>query len=136
MKIKLIKFENFYKAPSRQHYDDAGADVYAIMDIVVKAGTTATIPLGFGLELPNGYMGMMIVRSGQAKLGLNVGMCPIDSGYRGEVHAIIYNNSNTDYVIHKGDRIAQLVVVPTIICDFVDDLGPTRNLGAFNSTGK
>lgn len=135
MKLKIFKFDNF-KIPERKHYGDAGADCYSPADYEVAPHETIAIPLGFGIEIPNGYTGFIMPRTSMAKKGLIPAMCPIDTGYTGEVHAIITNTTNCTQFIHANDRIAQLVVFPVAIPDFVDDFGAERKDGAFGSTGK
>lgn len=61
---------------------------------------------------------------------------PIDSGYRGEIHAIISNVSTSSQTIHKDTRVGQLVITPVVIADFVLNLGNERGTGAFGSTGE
>ena len=136
MKIKLIKFDNYNKAPFRAHYNDAGADVYSTQDILLEPHTTIKIPLGFGLELPDGFMACIFPRSGLTSKGIISNIPPIDSGYRGEIHAIITNTTDNTYIINKNDRIGQLVILPIILCDFVEKLDNTRGEGGFGSTGK
>lgn len=135
MKIKLINY-GYENAPKRAHYNDAGADVYSTKRINLRAGETRKIPLGFGLELPDGYMAIMMPRSGHASDGIISQVAPADSGYKGELHAILTNTGNTDTLrIEKGDRIAQLVIVPIILPEFVEELGNERGVGNFGSTG-
>lgn len=134
MKIKVIKFDN-YKCPCRAHYNDSGADVFAAEDICVKAQSTKAIPLGFGVELPDGYDLVIQSKSGLSTKGLFCSNSPVDSGYRGEIHAIIYNTSPTDYFFKKGDKVGQAVVRPVIYAEFVEELGKERNTGKFGSTG-
>lgn len=135
MQIKLIDF-GYEKAPKRAHYNDVGADVNSTIDCHIAPGCTRKIPLGFGLELPDGYMAIMMPRSGHASKGVVSQIAPGDPGYRGELHAIITNTNNVDTMkIQKGDRIAQLVIVPVIYADFVKDLGEERGTGNFGSTG-
>ena len=136
MKIKLIKFDNYNKAPLRAHYNDAGADVYSTQDILLEPHTTIKIPLGFGLELPDGFMACIFPRSGLTSKGIISNIPPIDSGYRGEIHAIITNTTDNTYIINKNDRIGQLVILPIILCDFVEKLDNIRGEGGFGSTGK
>lgn len=95
MKIKLIDFgleKDHY--PFRPHENDAGADVYMPYDYTLKPGEIARIPLGFGLMIPDGYAGYVFPRSSMAAKGLVCELPPIDSGYRGEIHAIISNVSS------------------------------------------
>lgn len=137
MKIKLIDFgvaENH--RPYRTHDNDAGADVYMPYECIVKPGEIAKIPLGFGIEVPDGYAAFVFPRSSMAVKGLVCELPPIDSGYRGEIHAIISNISNTAQTLHKDARIGQLIIIPVIIADFVLDHGDRRGTGGFGSTGE
>lgn len=136
MKIKVNVFNSSVQLPKRAHYNDAGADVYCPTNIAIKPGETVAINLGFGVEIPDGYFGLIYIRSGMAKRGLEMPMPPIDSGYRGNIHAIIRNESKEIVVIEKGDRIGQLVIQPVVLAEYVTDLGEERGTGAFGSTGK
>lgn len=136
MKIKINKFREDIKLPKRAHYNDAGADVYALDDIKIEPHQTVKLPLGFGINLPDGYMCYVSPRSGLSSKGIISQIPPIDSGYTGEIHAIITNTTNNFYEIHKDDKIAQLVVVPIILCDYVEELGEERGDGGFGSTDK
>ena len=137
MKIKLIDFGLVPEhSPLRIHANDAGADVYIPFDCTLNPGEIIKVPLGFGLELPDGYAGFVFPRSSMAVKGLVCELPPIDSGYRGEIHAIISNVSNSEYLMKKDTRIGQLVIIPVIIADFVFELGNKRRVGAFGSTGE
>lgn len=135
MKIKLIDF-GYEHAPKRAHENDAGADVYSTVSTILLPGTTTKIPLGFGLELPDGYAAYVFPRSGLSAHGIVCELPPIDSGYRGEIHAIVSNVGSNHYALGKGDRIGQLVITPVVIADFVTEKGKERGTGAFASTGK
>lgn len=135
MKIKLIDFGYKY-APKRAHENDAGADVYSTISKTLMPGTTTKIPLGFGLEVPDGYAAYVFPRSGLSAKGIVCELPPIDSGYRGEVHAIVSNVGKKIYYLEAGDRIGQLVVMPVVIAEFTTDDIKERGTGAFASTGK
>lgn len=135
MKIKLIDF-GYKQAPRRAHENDAGADVYSTITRTIEPGQVLKIPLGFGLELPDGYAGYVFPRSGLSSEGIVCELPPIDSGYKGEIHAIVTNNGNNSYHIEEGDRIGQLVIMPVIIADFTTEKTKERGAGAFASTGK
>ena len=135
MKIKIIDY-GYGELPYRAHGNDAGADVYAVKDHVIFPHDTEKVPLGLGLELPDGYMACVFPRSGLSSKGITCELPPIDSGYRGEIHAIVTNHTDKAYQIKAGDRIGQLVIMPVIIAEFVTDLGEERGSGAFGSTGK
>lgn len=137
MKIKLIDFGGCSEfAPKRMHDNDAGADVYAPDDYVAKPHSVTKIPLGFGLELPDGYTGFIFPRSSMAAKGLTCELPPIDSRYRGQVHAVITNNTDDLALIKRGERVGQLVIFPVVIPTFSTDGLDERGSGAFGSTGK
>lgn len=145
MKIRmLIKNKNVTNYDlGRKHYNDAGIDVYALEDIELKVFETIKVPLGFGIELPDGYMGLVLPRSSLAAKGIISHSAPIDSGYNGEIHAVLTATTLIDglrsYQIKKGDRIAQLVIQPIVLSDLILESNwefNERNNGAFGSTGK
>lgn len=135
MLIKVIKFPGF-KTPERAHYNDSGADCFAAQDVIIPAYSIAAVPTGVGLELPDGYDVVVHCKSGLSKNGIWASNSPVDSGYRGEIHAILFNTTDEPYIIKAGDKIGQFVVRPVIYADFVTELGTERGNGAFGSTGK
>ena len=80
-------------------------------ECILKPGEVARIPLGFGLIIPDGFAGYVFPRRSMAAKGLVCELPPIDSGYRGEIHAIISNVSTSSQTIHKDTRVGQLVIV-------------------------
>lgn len=138
MKIKVIDY-GYENLPKRAHDNDAGADVHACMhdydQVTIMSHGTAKIPLGLGLILPDGYAAYVFPRSGLASKGLTCELPPIDSGYRGEIHAIVHNGTNEPKTICNGDRIGQLVITPVVLAEFVTETGKERGIGAFGSTG-
>ena len=134
MKVKVIKFEN-YKAPSRAHYNDSGADVFAAKDVIIPAGKVVKVPTGVGTELPDGYDIVVHCKSGLSSKGIYAANAPVDAGYRGEIHAILYNTTNQDYEIKQGEKIGQFVLRPVIYAEFVETLGEEREANGFGSTG-
>lgn len=86
--------------------------------------------------MPDGYAGYVFPRTSMAVKGLVCELPPVDSGYRGEIHAIISNVSNQTQELSKGSRVGQLVITPVVIADFVSELGEQRGTGGFGSTGK
>lgn len=136
MKIQLIDFGHREEyLPYRAHDNDAGADVFAPKGYVLNPGSTVKIPLGFGVKLPDGMTGFVFPRSGLSAKGIVCELPPIDSGYRGEIHAVVSNVSCETYTIKKGDRIGQLVIFPCILADFTFEKSAERGEGAFGSTG-
>lgn len=137
MRIKLIDFGVPKKyRPNRMHANDAGADVYMPYDLILNPGEIAKIPLGFGIEVPDGFAGYIFPRTSMATRGLVCELPPIDSGYCGEIHAIVSNISKRSYKLVKGSRIGQLVIQPVVIADFVADMGNERGTSGFGSTGQ
>lgn len=134
MKIQLIDFGGL--SPQRAHANDAGADVFSPKNEVIYPGQICKIPLGFGLKIPDGFAGYIFPRSGLSSLGIVCELPPIDSGYRGEVHAIVSNVSNKKYVIRSGEKIGQLVIMPVLIPEFTFEEWEERGTGAFGSTGR
>ncbi|MBR2949042.1 MAG: deoxyuridine 5'-triphosphate nucleotidohydrolase [Lachnospiraceae bacterium] len=137
MKVRMIDF-GLPKGnePIRAHVNDAGADVYMPYDCFITPGETVRIPLGFGLELPDGYAAYVFPRSSMAVKGLVCELPPIDSGYRGEIHAIVSNVSSKGQLLQKETRIGQLVITPVVIAEFVRKTGEKRGTGAFGSSGE
>ena len=82
------------------------------------------------------YAGYVFPRSSMATKGLVCELPPIDSGYRGEIHAIISNVSSESQTLRKDTRVGQLVITPVLIADFVLNLEEARDTGAFGSTGE
>lgn len=121
----------------------AGLDLRAAVDevLVLSAGERAAVPTGLVLELPVGHEGQVRPRSGLAlRHGLTVANAPgtIDADYRGEVKVLLVNLGAEAVVIHRGDRIAQLVVAPVTRVDVIetDELADSeRGAGGFGSTG-
>lgn len=140
MQIKIKRIGNG-KIPKYKTIGSVGADCYARIDkdVVIAAGKSATIPLGFAVEIPEGYELQIRGRSGLAHTFAVEGFTgTIDQDYRGEVSAILFNKSETAFVIKNEDRIAQAVVTPIIKAEWmeVEELSKTeRGSGGFGSTG-
>lgn len=139
MKVKVIDF-GYEKLPMRAHANDAGADVHVCFhdkeSWCIAPGQTVKIPLGLGLVLPDGYAAYVFPRSGLSSKGIVCELPPIDSGYRGEIHAIVHNGSNEEFFVHNGDRIGQLVITPIVIAEFITEDIEERGQNGFGSTGK
>lgn len=136
MKIEVIKFNN-YKAPDRAHYNDSGADVFAAEDVEIPAHSVRKVPTGVGVKLPDGYDAVIHCKSGLSSCGgILAANAPIDAGYTGEIHAILYNTNDYDIEIKAGEKVGQLVVRPVIYAEFVDQLGSERGSNGFGSTGR
>ena len=129
------------EAPSRAHPTDAGVDLRATVDVTVPAGGRVLVPTGVAVAVPVGWVGLVCPRSGLAsKQGLTITNAPgvVDSDYRGEV-LVILQATDGPVDVARGDRIAQLVVVPCLLGAWVEveDLDDTeRGAGGHGSTGR
>ena len=139
--VKVKKMMDGAVLPKYGTKFSAGADlVNAGEDIVIESGATAIIHTGIALEIPTGLVGLIYARSGMAtKRGLapanKVGV--IDSDYRGEIMVALHNHSSQSQTVEKGERVAQIVIAPYVVADFVEgDIDDTvRGAGGFGSTG-
>jgi len=100
--------------PSKAHDDDSGYDVYAVEETIIPKKDRAVVPVGLEFaHIPKDFWVRVEARSG---LSFKAGIIPhngiIDNSYRGDCGVLLYNHSNEDYTVKKGDRIAQLVVYP------------------------
>lgn len=137
MKIKINKLTPEAALPHRKHYNDAGADVYLNDDVMISPGQIKKIPLGWSIEIPDGFMGLLMPRSSMAARGFVATYTPIDPGYRGEVSLMVHNTTSDDVGLFiQGERLAQLVIVPVVYANFVTELEEARGVGGFGSTGK
>ena len=147
LKIKALspKIGNEIPAPHFATEGSAAMDLCACIDsdVSIAAGARAIIPTGLAIALPSAeYVALICARSGLAsKFGITManGVGVIDSDYRGELRVALFNSSDSDYTIHDGDRIAQLMVLPVVQpqLQFVEELDETeRGCGGFGSTGR
>ena len=136
MKIVLDKGATM---PTRAHESDAGLDLYARERMPIRAGDSYFFDTGVHIELPTGTTGFIKSKSG---LNKNHGLiCDgvIDVGYTGSIGVKLYNLSGKSYIVEKGDKIAQLVILPILTpeLELVDELSSTeRGNGGFGSTGR
>ena len=131
--------------PAYETAQAAGMDLRAaVLDdapLTLRPGERFAVPTGLAFALPPGFEGQVRPRSGLAfKSGITCLNSPgtIDADYRGEVKVILINHGPDDFVIRRGDRIAQLVIAPVVQAtwDEVEDLeGTARGAGGFGSTG-
>ena len=130
--------------PQYANEGDAGCDLVSVETCTLRAGGgRALVGTGLSIAIPDGHAGLVLPRSGlAAKHGVTCINSPglIDAGYRGELRVALVNlDPQHDYVVHVGDRIAQLVITPVTSADFrlADELPPARRgQGGFGSTGR
>lgn len=136
MKVRFIRFDKKARVPKRNHHSDTGADIIMMKGGSLEAFETKVIPLGFGIEIPNGHSARMQVRTSIAKKGVMIQSCAIDAGYVGEISMILHNLSVKSFTWNKGDRLGYIEVYPTQYPEFIEKLPEGRGSGAFGSTGK
>ena len=142
--MPVVQLDPELPLPAYANAGDAGLDLLAREGVVLRAGGgRALVPTGIAIAIPEGHAGFVQPRSGLAlKHGVTCLNTPglIDCGYRDELKVLLVNTDPTDdYEVHRGDRIAQLVVqrVEQAELVVVDDLGPSpRGTGGFGSTGR
>jgi dUTP pyrophosphatase len=129
--------------PRRAHEGDAGVDLYAREDVVLApGGGRALMPTGIAIAIPLGFAGFVLPRSGLAlNNGISVVNAPglIDSHYRGELKVVLINtDASRPYHVHRGDRIAQLVIqrVEEVTWTEVESLNENNRGGGFGHSGR
>ena len=141
LNIPVVRLTDTAVLPTYAHVGDAGMDLYADEDIMLGNETWNVVSTGVAMSIPEGYVGLIHPRSGlAAKHGITVLNAPgtIDAGYRGEIKVILLNGTDRDFVVRRGDRIAQLVVQEFVHGDIVEvsSLDDTeRSTNGFGSTG-
>ncbi len=142
--VPVVRLDPDLPAPRYARSGDAGADLVARTGVTLAAhGGRALVPTGVALAIPPGYAGFVQPRSGLAlRHGVTCLNTPglIDSGYRDELAVLLVNTDpDAPYEVHRGDRIAQLVIQRVEQAGFVevDELDDSdRGLGGFGSTGR
>lgn len=142
--LPILRLDPDLPLPAYARAGDAGADLVAREGVVLKAGGgRAMVPTGVAVAIPEGYAGLVLPRSGlAARHGVTVVNAPglVDAGYRGELTVVLLNTDpHADYEVHRGDRIAQLVIVAVALVDFdvVDELPASeRGGGGFGHSGR
>ena len=140
--LRFIRLSEAATLPTRAHEGDAGLDLYAAEGARIGPGQRVGVGTGLAVAIPAGLAGLVLPRSGLAlKQGVTLVNSPglIDTGYRGEVRILLLNtDSASEAKIAKGDRIAQLLLVPIATAnplesDALDDTA--RGAGGFGSSG-
>ena len=138
--LKVNMTEDAGYVPQYAHEGDAGLDLRAVEGFTLAEHESAMVRTGLRVEIPTGCVGLVFPRSGLGSKGITVrnAVGVIDSGYRGEVMVALWNTTEEVWKFDKGDRIAQLVVVPYCPCSLesVDELSETeRGTQGHGSTG-
>ena len=143
MKLRYTRLNGAVIPPTRAHPGDAGYDLHASEAATLGPGERASVGTGIALEIPEGWAGLVLPRSGlAARHGVTLTNAPglIDAGYRGEVRVLLLNTDpREEFGVEPGDRIAQLLLVrheaPAVL--EVESLDETvRGAGGFGSSGR
>ena len=144
IKVLLKKLDSKVQIPSFKTEGSSGMDLMAFIKdpIIIEPNSSALIPTGLSVAIPNDVEIQIRPRSGlAAKSNIGVLNSPgtIDSDYRGEIKIILFNHGDKKFTVNNKDRVAQMVIAPILKANFeeVDKLPDTiRGIGGFGSTGK
>lgn len=140
MKVLIKKLNPETKLPTYAHPGDVGLDLYALDDYELQPGERHIFNLGFTLEFEPGYVARIADKSSLPKNGgLHTLGGIFDAGFRGEYNVMLVNLGSKPYKILKGDKIAQLLILPVVVAELeeADALSDSsRGNGQFGSTGR
>lgn len=142
LRLPVKRLDPGLPLPTHQRAGDAGLDLHAVSDLTLGPGERAVVGTGIAIAIPEGWCGLTTPRSGRAaRDGLSIVNAPgvIDAGYRGELKVILVNlDPSQPLVVERGERIAQLLLVPVATADIVEveELADSeRGEGGLGSTG-
>lgn len=138
MKVKVRRISENAHIPERAYENDAGADLFSVEEVHIQPHSPAMIKTGIEIALPRKTCGIIWGKSSIESRGLIVIAGLVDEGYRGEVIVCMFNLTDKIQVIEKGQKIAQLVVIPVYYPKFkeVKELPKSkRGIFGFGSTG-
>ena len=136
--LKVKKLVPQAKLPLRAHPTDSGADLFALERTLLPARAITYVHTGISVELPENTSGIIWGKSSVESKGIKAMAGLIDAPYRGEIIVCMYNLNETEFVFEAGQKVAQLVVLPTLYPSFeeVAELSATERAdGGFGSTG-
>jgi dUTP pyrophosphatase len=143
LSVPVVRLDPDLPLPAYAHPGDAGLDLHARQDAHLPAGGgRALVPTGIAVAIPPGHAGFVLARSGLAlRHGIALVNAPglIDAAYRGELQVVLLNTDPADdYTVHRGDRIAQLVVqrIDEVAWHVVDTLDGEDRGGGFGHSGR
>lgn len=138
--LQILRVSAEATLPTRAHPDDAGLDLYSLEDVIVEPAQGKVTKTGIAIALPQGFVGLVADRSSLAKRGIKTAGGVIDAGYRGEIHIVLWNISGAAIHLKRGERIAQLLILPIATPAPVEvkkfDGETARGEKGFGSSGK
>ena len=136
--MKVKKLVPHAKLPARAHSTDSGADLFAVERTVLPPHAVTNVHTGVAVELPENTSGIIWGKSSVESKGIKAMAGLVDAPYRGELIVCMYNLNDTEFVFEQGQKVAQLVVLPTLYPSFEEATeltDTTRGAGGFGSTG-
>jgi len=136
--MKVKKLVPHAKLPNRAHTTDSGADLFAAERTVLPPHAITNVHTGVAVELPANTSGIIWGKSSVESKGIKAMAGLVDAPYRGELIVCMYNLNDTEFVFEQGQKVAQLVVLPTLYPSFEEAselTDTTRGAGGFGSTG-
>ena len=136
--MKVKKLVPYAKLPNRAHPTDSGADLFAAERTVLPPHAITNVHTGVAVELPENTSGIIWGKSSVESKGIKAMAGLVDAPYRGELIVCMYNLNDTEFVFEQGQKVAQLVVLPTLYPSFEEAselTDTTRGAGGFGSTG-
>ncbi|HPE70276.1 MAG TPA: dUTP diphosphatase [Thermotogota bacterium] len=125
--------------PYKKHHTDAGWDLRAAKEMHIPPGQTAMVPTGVSCIIPEGYVGIIKIRSSTGKMGLSNTSGVIDADYRGQIQVLAQNHGQNTVKLEIGQRFAQILVMPCLLdAELLPGKAPNdtdRGEGGFGSTG-
>lgn len=141
--VRFMKTRQDAFVPKYAREGDSGMDLAACDDHVLIDGVPTMVDIGIAIELPPGLEAQVRPRSSVTRAGVDCGFGTIDSGYRGNICAVLTRGhrrgGDPGFRVKRGDRIAQLVIAPVVRVELIEaeELSDTvRGAGGFGSTGK
>ena len=139
MMILPVKLDARATAPARANDLDGGFDLFSREEKTVPAGGSAEFDTGVHMQIPGGYCGILISKSGLNRKHSITSHGLVDSGYTGSILVKLYNHGDEDYTVLAGDKISQIVITPCLAAGVVvvDNIsGGTRGDNGFGSSGR
>jgi dUTP pyrophosphatase len=136
--MKVKKLTPNALLPRRAHPTDSGADLFAVERTVLPPHAITHVHTGVAVELPENTSGIIWGKSSVESKGIKAMAGLVDAPYRGELIVCMYNLNDTEFVFEQGQKVAQLVVLPTLYPEIEEakELSETtRGAGGFGSTG-
>lgn len=135
LQLKIALLHPNATFPKKAHESDACYDVTASEDVTVNARSTGMVPLGWAMELQEGWEAQLRGRSGLASRGIVAHLGTIDHLYRKEVKVILHNLTDSDFLVRTHDRVAQLTFAPVYPVTIKSCTLVETSRGGFGSTG-